>query len=410
MASTATRLEERIAALDVLRGFALFGVLVVNLHFWFRTTPARYDLALHPWPSLLDRATDDAVGLFFSNKFISLFSLLFGVGLAMQRERALAHGRAFWPFALRRLGMLACIGGLHVLLLWMGDILIAYALLGLLLLPLLGVKTRTLVICTSVLMSLPLIVTSIGLAVSTTTLQAPTADTLAQTLKSIEQSVHVYRHGTWIEISRYRLQEYRDLVPLLARMSVLMLAAFVVGVLGYRQGCFMAASERRCRLQWLATFGSSVGLTLGAAALLVQTAPTLEPTALSVLVDALQPPAALLQAAGYAAAIRLLLDRPHWHARLSAIFAPLGRMALSNYLAQSILCGALFYSWGFGLYDKLSPSQGVMVGCAIYVVQVLGSRCWLAHFAQGPVEWLWRRTSYVRTAYPSSALSTRRRS
>jgi uncharacterized protein len=70
-------------------------------------------------------------------------------------------------------------------------------------------------------------------------------------------------------------------------------------------------------------------------------------------------------------------------------------MALSNYLGQSLICCALFYGWGFGLYDRLSPWQGFAVASVIYSMQVLGSRWWLARFAQGPMEWLWRRASYL---------------
>jgi uncharacterized protein len=310
MALVATRVEERVAALDVLRGFALFGVLVVNLHLWFRSTPARYQLALHPWPSALDCATDHALEVFFSLKFISLFSLLFGAGFAMQRERALARREAFAPFALRRLGMLACFGGLHILLLWMGDILVVYAVLGLPLLALLRRRTRTLLICVCALMTLPLLATSIELAISPRILQAPSLDALAQTLHSVEQSVEVYAHGSWVEILRYRLQEYGALLPLLARLSVLVLAAFLLGVLGDRYQCFTRAHARRCQLQVLAVSGVSMGVAVGVMALLCAREPTLGRSVLTELVGALQPPAALLQAIGYAAALLLLLERP----------------------------------------------------------------------------------------------------
>jgi len=102
-----------------------------------------------------------------------------------------------------------------------------------------------------------------------------------------------------------------------------------------------------------------------------------------------------VHAAGYVATVTLLLHRPLWRRWLS-VFVPAGRMALTNYLTQTIVCLAIFYSFGAGLIGRTGPTAGLAIALALYATQMLGSRIWLSHFRMGPFEWIWRSATYGR--------------
>ncbi|MBL9140825.1 MAG: hypothetical protein JNK53_03060, partial [Phycisphaerae bacterium] len=139
-------IRERLVQVDFLRGVALLGILVVNMSFFFQPFGRAIDPTWLHWADQSDRVVWGVVSAFFSFKFISLFSLLFGFGVAMQLGRVDSSGHRVWPFALRRFGVLALIGLLHGTLVWYGDILFIYACLGLVLTALRRVSAKVVLI------------------------------------------------------------------------------------------------------------------------------------------------------------------------------------------------------------------------------------------------------------------------
>jgi uncharacterized protein len=397
--------EDRLVHLDVIRGCALFGVLVMNVQYHFRGPFAEYVLDRHPWPGLLNGVVDDFLRLMVQTKAMTLFGMLFAVGLAIQMERKEARGDGgFWGFAWRRMGALMAIGLLHVLLLWEGDILSTYALAGILLFPFLRRKTRTiqvwivaLVVLTLALMVFSIVRRAMGGAGGA---DAGRARFYAELGDWIVRATAAYGHGTWLEASLFRLQEWsKHIVDQLAPVYETFFN-FLLGLAIWRSGVLRAPEAHLPALRkwtpWL------VGLGLAGSVVELYFRPLrtllrgLGPWG-SILVLPVSISAEfghLLLALGYAALILLAWQNTRWRTVLNP-FAWTGRMALTNYLTQSLAMTALFYGWGLGLYGHVSPAQGFTVSVVFFALQMLFCRWWLARCYYGPLEWLWRSASYL---------------
>jgi uncharacterized protein len=387
---------ERIEALDVVRGFALFGILMVNLQYWFRSTPVRYELEPHPWPGLANAIVDVGTGILFDGKFMSLFAMLFGIGLALQMERAEGRGAGFGRFAVRRLGALFLLGVAHIALIWWGDILHVYALVGLLLLAFVRRKTRTIVVWASVLVSLPAVVFTV-VAIVAASRPSPPAAPVDQALlrQTIDSTVRMYHEGTWIELARLRFTEYLRELPKMGNTVPFAFMGFLVGLAAWKAGIVKRPSEHRSTLRKVLVIGLLFGISVATLRCLTGDLPRGEMRVLRGVIYGLFPSSTLAHAMAYASGILLLLQREGWRARLAPL-GHAGRMALTNYLLQSIICSFVFNGFGLGLYDRVSPAAGVLVVLAIYSLQLALSRWWLGRYRFGPVEWLWRSLTYGR--------------
>lgn len=366
---------ERAVALDALRGIALFGVLMVNLVTAFRVSLFEQ---LMPPKSLPPRSAADAVvGSIITNglefKAITLFALLFGVGLAAQQERTLARGVAFAPYVARRLGMLLAIGLVHLFLIWNGDILTLYAVLGALAAPLIRLPTRALVVIALglfVVQVLPL------------PLPEPFSSLEAMQLH-IESARIAYGAGTFGEALAFRIHEVAPISALLLWIAPRTLALFLLGACVWRAGIFRG--ERRRLLVAMAVIGVLAG---GGATWALSAGLNLRGWRDAVFVWG-----AILLAFGYGATIILGFERPRL-ARVLSSFAPLGRMALTSYLTQSIVLSVIFYGWGMGLFGRDGEAKAAAIGLLLFGAQVIASAYWLRHHHFGPVEWLWRSFTY----------------
>jgi uncharacterized protein len=398
------RVEERIESLDVIRGFALFGILCMNLLTWFRTTPVRYQIEHHPFPGLANRIVEVLVDVLVDGKFFSLFSLLFGVGLAIQMERAEARGARFRSLALRRLGLLFVFGAAHVTLLWLGDILHIYALSGLVLLIFLRRKPRTVHIAFLVLYLLPVVIGA-GISLVQSLRHAPpppgpSSEELAALQTQVDEAVRIYGKGSYLEILRFRLVDYtRSFLDIFLIGFFGSLTMFLLGLIVWRRGILRRPEEHTALLRKTI----ALGVPFAVLPRLVRFIP--REMWIEYGVFWFRPFHGGLVIAGtaglalaYAAAILLLLQRPSARAVLSPLSA-LGRMALTNYLLQSLLCSTVFYGYGFGLYDRLGPAAAVPIVVAIHALQIPFSLLWLRRYRFGPVEWLWRSLTYG-TAQP----------
>ncbi|WP_082363334.1 DUF418 domain-containing protein [Chondromyces crocatus] len=392
-AAEPTAPADRLDVLDALRGVALFGILAVNLTYWFRDHPSRSVLDPDLFRGVADRAAEFAVITFFNGKFLTLFAMLFGAGLALQREHALARGGGFHGRALRRLAVLLLFGVAHVGLLWMGDVLHVYALLGPLLLLFLGCTTRTLTFWAALVFALPPILVTCRLVVGGLARAVPPVEELESARQHVEVALQVYGHGGWLEVARYRIHDYVQYLPTLLPAAYAAFGSFLVGVLVWRSGVVQEPARHRASLRRMLIGGLVLGVGV---TLLEGTMSQRVPSGWRGLVDlvsAFQPAVYVAQALAYGAGVLLLLQRPGWGARFSWVTAA-GRMALSCYLLQSLLCGIIFYGYGFGLYGHLGPAAGLLVVFGIYAVELALSRWWLSRYRFGPLEWLWRTLTY----------------
>jgi uncharacterized protein len=384
--------KARIVDVDVIRALALLGVLLANLDNAFRV-PIAFDGPPPAPPHGLERVVGAVLGIVIRGKAFSLFSILFGTGLAIFLERASASRPRPLLLLARRLVVLLGFGVAHMLLLWNGDILSSYAIAGLLALGFL--RRRPVVLWIGFAFSV--ISVPVALWLLTRHAGAAGADHAHATRHAVADTVRVYGTGSYLEIVAFRVREMRQVYfgsPFFVLSLLREHGNMLLGILLWRSGIFGRVVAWRRGLRWAV----GIGLVVGAAfpiyrqvrLLLDGVPPTARPHPGLVVASSLS---MLMLALAYAAGILLLLQRPRWRARLLRL-APAGRMAFTNYLMQSLVFSTVFYGYGLGLLGKLSGARTMAIGVAFYVLQVVMSALWLRRFRFGPLEWAWRSLTY----------------
>ncbi|WP_026370434.1 DUF418 domain-containing protein [Kallotenue papyrolyticum] len=387
---------ERLAIVDMLRGLALFGILLVNMAaFKLPTGMGRLPRAEQ---GLLDRLVTQGITLLAEGKFYSLFAMLFGFGFAIHLLRAQQRGRpALGRFA-RRLLILLLIGLGHALLIWHGDILVSYALIGLLLLLFRNARLRTLLIWSALLLLGAALLTAAIIGVTELARIIPgTAAVLrateAQLLAQAAEEHRSYATGSYPAIVAYRARQVLVGLSGLLFSAPTILALFLLGLYVGKRGILHAPAAHTALLRRVQRWCLPLGLALSLAVVLLQTRiGPVSAVSLQLLNLALAGP---ILALGYGATFVLLAHRPAWQHRLR-LLAPAGRMALTNYLLQSLICTTIFYGYGLGMFGRVSASGGLLLTLVIYSGQVIFSHWWLQRFRFGPLEWLWRSLTYGR--------------
>lgn len=393
--ATAIPHGERIDALDALRGFALLGILFANILYWsgwtFMTPPQHEALAGAAGTEWQYRFHH----LLIDGKFYTLFSLLFGAGFALQLDRLRQRGANGIAIFRRRLLVLLAIGTVHMVFVWDGDILFFYALIGLTLPFFVGLSDRTLLVLSAVLI---FVVPLAGVTLFDrlgwephkavgafgdrifVALGGDLADPVGWLRQDGFYPYWVWTMGGWPYAIATRLESWR--IPKLLGIMLLGIVA------GRRLSAGTLLADRRLlwRVFWA---GLLVGVPLNLAYAL---GPDQGQTSLPSLYGTV--PQALAYGAGF------LLAWP-MASRFLGVFAPAGRMALTNYLSQTVLGILIFYGVGVGLIGTLPPLGIYGVALAIYVFQLAFSRWWLARHAQGPMETLWRMGTYGRKPLPA---------
>ncbi len=381
--------NERIATLDILRGMALLGILLMNMEAFSGPLDLSFT-GIDPHWQGIDRWADGFVYIFVQGKFFTLFSLLFGAGFAVMAQRAEQAGRDFTRFYLRRSLALLGIGVLHAVLVWSGDILATYALLSFLLLafreaprswlPVLGVVAylgaATLMLLLGALIAM-----------------MPAEDhagQVASALADIEAQRQAYGHGTYLQAVLQRMADFGNALGALLIVGPQVLGMFLIGAWFARSGAIAHPQQYPrlfARLRWVAwPLGLLVMLT--SVHVLAEIAPgrfdlrTASAYALSAV-------AGLLMCLGY------LAWGVRWRAYLHWL-APAGRMALSNYLGQSLVCTLVFYGYGLGAFEQMGRAWQLLFALVLFLAQVIFSHWWLQRFRFGPVEWLWRAATYLQ--------------
>jgi uncharacterized protein len=379
------RPDERVEAIDAVRGAALFGVLVVNLVDAFRVSFVS-QIVLTEVHEGLDRWASLLVRYLLTGKAVALFAFLFGLGLAVQWERRQAAGEGRYRLA-RRLVVLGAFGLIHLLFIWNGDILTQYALAGLMLLPLVAANDRTLVNWLGAFLAMHLVLPIVGVVFW------PDLDTLRRLL---EQANRIYSGGTWMEVRIHSWVEWLVMLPMFASTLPETLFLFVAGMLAWRRGLFQRPREHQRLLVRLAVIGLGLGAlmtTLGADSRWVRDG-DITTALLQILAASMSP---LVLAMGYGAGLLLLFSAPRGQPLLRFL-APLGRMAFTNYIVQSVVFSLIFYGYGLGLFNRMGPAAALALGVTVFLLQVAFSHFWLARHRYGPLEWLWRTLTYGRLA------------
>lgn len=391
-----TPASERLAVLDVLRGFALYGVLLAN------AVPLYSGRAFMPRSAFLAQA--DAIdqvflfllGIFVDGKAMMLLTFLFGLGFALQLQRAEASGSNVLVTYLRRLAALALIGVSHVLLLWWGDILWGYAIAGSGLVLFRRMRGRKLLIWGLALALIPHFVASLPVVTKALAPIIPEpangAAFRAQVLAAI--TGHDRRFLTMMQVQ----QTYYHVGRFWVWYFFALLGQFLIGYWAGTVRLIQNARDQQPLFRKLAGWGLGLGLGSGlliAVLRLLRRRNIVIPEQVWLALGVPSELGVMLLSCGYAAVVVLLMQRPAV-SRVLLLIAPVGRMALTTYLGQSLICTFIFYGWGLGLAARIQPARLFPITLAIFFVQILFARAWLARFRFGPIEWVWRSLTYGR--------------
>lgn len=394
--------KERIVVLDVLRGLAIFGILMVNMQLFLKPMSTML-LGYQESAPLVERLSGLFIKFFFEGKFYVIFSLLFGYGAYLFLHKYTPEGSSILPVYRRRMLVLLIFGILHVVLLWPGDILVFYALFGFLLPAFRKVSDKGLMKWAVWLMIIPTLVTALFVLLMKLMMSIPEAAQAmeanmeggAGVMQSLtERAFAAYSQGSFAEMARIRLEEYRFLLPGLLFFYPVVLGLFLLGHLAARKGLMADPGAHLPFFRKAAGWGAAIGFPLSL--LFVFSHIRMD----NFRFDAFQVVNLLATAFGgfflglfYVSLVVIQVSKGKLRA-FSQWLAPVGRMALSNYLLHSIICTTLFYGYGFGWMGKVNSFQGILITLAIYAVQIPFSHYWLKHFHYGPFEWLWRSLTY----------------
>lgn len=390
--------SERIASVDVLRGFALLGILISNmLHFSQPLELVGFRGGW--WLGPGDRVADWISIFLVEGKFYPLFSFLFGLGFSIQMDRASSRGVDFKATYRRRLSVLMGFGLAHGILVWEGDVLMAYGACGFALLLFQNRKPRTISLWAVVLILLPAsLILAIGLLMMALAGNPEFAKVMQEALAEDPQAkrelVAAFVTGSYADAVFHRLGGMILVVPLTLIFAPAFLGLFLVGLLAGRKRILTeVAGNRRLLLRILMACGA-VGLVgnFSGAWVMMNASADKDLGALLVGTGIISVFGPVLTAA-YIAGIVLVIDQ-----RRSLPFLPplaaVGQMALTNYLAQSLIATTIFYGYGLGLGDVVGRLGTIGIALLIFTAQVLFSLLWLKYFRYGPLEWLWRSLIY----------------
>jgi uncharacterized protein len=389
---------ERLFELDVVRGVALLGILIMNMP-GFATSFYSGMSGSDQWANGWDEATAALRNLLFSGKFNSMFSLLFGIGFTIQLERLVAkRGAAGIGIYLRRLAALFAFGAIHMLVFWTGDVLHMYALLGMLLVLLRNRSDLTIWILIALSMSFPIMLGLFKMKVVDDAYFLHMERAFSAWLTS---NNYAYGSGSFFEAMREHIREtwflYTDSISLeftasfYAQLTTTLLLGFLIGRHRIPQR-LTELMPRVVRIQhW------SLGIGIVSAVLLAYGEKHVSPIDISwrsIVVGMIYVICRLSLMFFYVTSLARIVAHARWRTRFQPI-ASVGRMPLTNYLLQTAIATTIFYGWGLGYWNRGGPLVWLLLALAIYfIVQVPLSMWWLKRFQYGPMEYFWRILTY----------------
>ena len=394
--SPAVKTNARMTVVDALRGFALAGIVIVHMAEHYAGAPIPQDAVERMMPGLADQITSAFIQIFLRGKFFALFSFLFGLSFFIQMDKAEQRGQHFGTRFLWRLILLLAIGWIHHLF-YRGDILTIYAMIGLVLIPFYRARNGVLLFLSALIFLGAARFIVFGITHSTSIffddlmdLESPVVTAYYETLKS-GSLMDVFTSNAWsgqlmkadFQIGVFgrgyltfaffllglwcgRIRFFRDFRDRIEETGYLMWASLGLFLLGIvLTGLFFAQLGPEPKMDtWTAMFGLT-GYDLG----------NLGMTGLIL--------------GGFLILYRK--SRPH---RFLAAFAPYGRMALTNYVMQSLIGTFIFYGWGLGMISDVPISLSALSAVPLIALQMLFSRWWLRSFHYGPLEWVWRSLTF----------------
>lgn len=391
----------RIQVVDALRGFALFGILLVHSAQWFAAAALPGDVYQHHAGGVANGVAQTIIGLFFDGKFYTFFSFLFGLSFALMLTRSVDSPPIFYRRFAWRLMLLGAIGFAHHLL-WRGDILSIYALLGFVML-LFGKASNKVVLIVAILL-----ITNLPTRLSHvyTDFISPPAKANAQVeQKAFENEAKAYydvvKQGNFGELVTFNFNAFDDKMKFQVESGriYITLGFFLLGLYAGRKRLFQHLNENRTLFRKLTKYSgfTVLGITaVGAGIAYAFSNSGQPPKAIELLFMTLYDLHSALMTVFYICGLTLLFQKQSWQWLVSSL-ASVGKMALTSYVLQTVIGTLLFFGIGFNLFGEIDLWVAALLTFPIFLVQILFCRLWLSQFQYGPLEWLWRSLTYLKT-------------
>ena len=395
--------NDRIDYLDILRGIAILFIFTANIPFFSGIWHVDPESSLREINLASDEIVDYIMYVLVDGKFYSIFSLLFGIGCVIQYHNLSSHGKVFAPFFRKRMFWLMVFGLIHLFLLWPGDILTLYSVLGFILIWFVNKSNKTLLITAGILILMPLANWAFfqfsGIYYPGVFYQQSTA-----VYQYFEMPVIEMGGGFRPDFLAFLLNEN---LPDFFKMSLgngfsrigmildegrmfKVFGIFLIGIWAGRKILNEDLLNNTSFLKKVFLIGVLVGLPFnlyrGYLELFAERSPLNHP--IHILTYAL---GTVPLAMGYAAGIALLVKKG---VSFLNFFKPVGKMALTCYLSQTIVSIIIFYGIGFNQVGKYGYTIILLIALTIFIIQALLSKLWLKYYKFGPMEWLWRKLTY----------------
>lgn len=400
--NTPIKTHEREIFMDALRGFAILGIFIANLGFLSHYQGSDKAGA---W---LFPGSDDTMSFFhhwlIEGKFYSIFSLLFGWGIALQVKRGLDKGVDALPTVKRRLCIMLLIGAIH-LLIWIGDIVFFYALLGFILLPFRKFSNKTLLITAVILILSPIVLYWLKMTFPVLNYPAEllnqTGDQLGEKLNGIKSQatyIDFMQHGSWFDHLKNNISGlfYRYGYLFFVSRIPKVLGMFLIGYVIGRSDFYKNLVQNKKVVYWIIGLGLLIGLPANYQ--LAYYMSNFEDDYFGLKINGWYETIAYALgvvplALSYVGLLMLSFQTTIGN-KILLLISPVGKMAFSNYLMHSLIGNFVFLGAGLGYMGQVGPVYLTLFAILVFVFQIILSTIWLTYFQYGPIEWVWRSLTY----------------
>lgn len=397
--------QEREIFMDCLRGFAILGIFIANLNFLSLYNGSDEDTSQWLLPG-----TDGTMSffhhLFIEGKFYSIFSLLFGWGIALQIKRGLAKGIDSLQTVKRRLLFMLLFGAIH-LLIWSGDIVFFYALIGFILLPLRKFSNKTLLITAVVLILSPIILYCLKMNFQIVNYPAQllfqTGDAVREQLTGINDKttrIDFMKHASWFDQLKRNIAGFFYRYGYLFFVSRIpkVLGVFLIGYVIGRSDFYKNLAQNKKIVYWVIALGLLIGLPANyqLAQYMSATGDDYFDLKINGWYETIAYAFGVVPLAlAYVGLLMLSFQTKIGH-KFLLLFTPVGKMAFSNYFMQSLIGNFVFLGAGLGFMGQVGPVYYTLFAVFVFVFQIILSTIWLKYFQFGPIEWVWRSLTYKK--------------
>jgi uncharacterized protein len=395
---------EREVFMDILRGFAIFGILIANLTAGGLGWGPNVDVESPFLLPELDKQLDFLYTVFIEGKFYSIFSLLFGWGIALQIKRGENSGTHSTGIVKRRLMFMLLLGTVHMLI-WPGDIVLFYAILGFCLLPLRRFSNKTLLITAIILILSPIILYAAKIIWPWVNEPADIARAAGQytdqyffgSVEDIDPDAWV-QSNSWRDVFLYNISGFFYRFGYLFFVSRIpkVLGMFLLGYVLGRSDFFKNFYQNKKVIYWIIGLGLFIGLPANyfLAYYTSNFASDYYGLKLNGLFQTIAYALGVVPLGMAYTGMLMVFFQTQTGKKILSIFAPVGRMAFTNYIMHSLVCQFVFLGPGLGYGGLLGTFYLTVFGILFYFLQILTSTLWLKYMNYGPAEWVWRSLTY----------------